>query len=147
MVKVWLEMDQHTVNNSSDERANKINMTINLNESAWISGISRRKQHASKAISLLRNLFRNVNFFVIDNRRWTRKFAFQMWRKPKRPHRKQDKKLTIYLYLVPSILPANFLLMESSEKIVSKSYLCYRQWKYQSLQRMAKSSYEDFWRN
>ena len=56
-------MDQHTVNNSCDERANKINMTINLTESAWISGINRRKQHASKAISLLRNLFRNVNFF------------------------------------------------------------------------------------
>lgn len=62
MVKVWLEMDQHTVNNNCDEHANKINMTINLAESAWISGFSRWKQHASKAISLLPNLFRNVNF-------------------------------------------------------------------------------------
>ena len=43
-----------------------------------------------------------------------------MWHKPKRPHRLQNKKLPIYLYLVPSILPVNFLLMESSETIVSK---------------------------
>ena len=56
-------MDQHTVNNNCDEHANKINMTINLAESAWISGFNRRKQHASKAISLLRNLFGKVNFF------------------------------------------------------------------------------------
>lgn len=34
-------MDQHTVNNNCDEHANKINMTINLAESAWISGFSR----------------------------------------------------------------------------------------------------------
>ena len=31
-------MDQPTVNNNCDDQANKINIVINLTESAWISG-------------------------------------------------------------------------------------------------------------